>query len=106
MSNSISYDQGALEGAIAEMGAGFTKLSAKLDDVVSMAQDISPNWDTPEGHAFYSQLENITNAIEACKGSYGSIVSFLGQSVSVDYSKVEAEIAAAIAGTNPNGGDQ
>ncbi len=106
MSNSISYDQAALEGAIAEMGAGFTKLSAKLDDVVSVAQDIGPNWDTVEGRAFFAQLQNISNAVAACKASYSSMVSFLGDSVSVDYSKIEAEIAAAIAGTNQNGGDQ
>jgi len=105
MSNSISYDKGALESAIAEMGAGFTKLSAKLDEVVSLAKDINPNWDTVEGHNFYAHLDTISNAVEACKSSYGTIVSFLGDSVSVDYSKIEAEIAAALAGTNTNGGD-
>ena len=97
MSDSVQFDQGALQAAVGEMAAAYSSLSTKFDEVVTIAQDISPNWKTPEGVSFYAKFENIKTGIANFKASYSTFESFLSESVAVDYSKIEADIAAALA---------
>jgi hypothetical protein len=98
MSDSVQFDQGALQAAVGEMAAAYSSLSTKFDEVVTKAQDISPSWKTPEGVSFYEKFENIKTGIANFKASYATFESFLSGSVAVDYSKIEADIAAALAG--------
>ena len=102
MSDSVQYDQAALQSAISEMESAYQQMVAKFDNIVAKSESIASSWKTPEGAKFYAQFETITNGIAEFKASYASIVSFLTGSVSVDYAAIEQEIAAALAA---GGGD-
>lgn len=105
MSNSISYDKSALEAAIGTMASAYQPVENKFGEVVKAPDELTPAWMTTEGTDTITQFQNITTGVDDFKSTYSSLTDFLSSSVSVNYSAIEEELAAALAGNNTTGGN-
>ena len=96
----IDFDAEKLTGAMSSMAAAYDPLKTKLQNQATNVEPLAGAWKTPEGAACIAQFENISTGVENFEKSYSSLTSFLSKSVSINYSSIEQELAAALAAAN------